>query len=453
MSGSEFRSGSQFYGSPAQNDDKEPLGDLTNGPKKIAENRRYRSAKSYYNASAISTKAKKSASPKPKNKKNIKTPVKAPRPRKKSEPGRLIKAKKTETLPLNIFEDSDHLPPAYDITFVQLIARDPHWLYAYWEISAQTVAEIRQQIGDLLDQCAYTLRVYDVTLVNFNGFNANFFNDYDGLHANNRYIHFTNDNASYCAEIGVRDPYGRFYPFTRSNFVNTQRSNHSHRSDLIWKQVDDHLADKNFVNIQFDAPSPEEDVKTVKVNWQINLKRISLSIDEIKTFYIKTEPLKQLLRHRVESLIREKKSDTYFNEDWSIEESLLPGLITGKYSYRKAYLGASETLITEFEGASEEIFFKQVKAKKQKPFPFKIDMRLIVTGATEPDATVTLGDKKIDLDPDGLFQLEYHLQDGILPLNFTATSADNEHTRKISTSVTRERTQYEYKCRTFEPHG
>jgi hypothetical protein len=54
---------------------------------------------------------------------------------------------------------------------------------------------------------------------------------------------------------------------------------------------------------------------------------------------------------------------------------------------------------------------------------------LIIYGATEPDATVTIGDRQIKLRPDGTFSFRFALPDGEYSLPAAARSADGEETR------------------------
>ena len=63
------------------------------------------------------------------------------------------------------------------------------------------------------------LRVYDMTHMDFNGSNANHTWDLDvGFSVKNWYIHVWQDNADYCAELGLVSG-GNFIPLMRSNIV------------------------------------------------------------------------------------------------------------------------------------------------------------------------------------------------------------------------------------------
>lgn len=63
---------------------------------------------------------------------------------------------------------------------------------------------------------------------------------------------------------------------------------------------------------------------------------------------------------------------------------------------------------------------------KGRAFWFNINAELIIYGATEPDATVTIGDRKIRLRPDGTFSYRFALPDGSYELPVAATSTDND---------------------------
>jgi len=75
---------------------------------------------------------------------------------------------------------------------------------------------------------------------------------------------------------------------------------------------------------------------------------------------------------------------------------------------------------------------------KQRGFWLKVDCELIVYGATEPDAKVTVQGRPITLRPDGTFTMRYYLPDGKQVIPVKAVSGDNEESRVITPIVTRE---------------
>src|SRR5436190_14921259 len=67
--------------------------------------------------------------------------------------------------------------------------------------------------------------------------------------------------------------------------------------------------------------------------------------------------------------------------------------------------------------------------ERRKGFWFNVNAELIIYGATEPDATVTIGGRKIKLRPDGTFSYRFILPDGNYDLPAQATSADGDDSR------------------------
>ncbi|MBI3794682.1 MAG: DUF4912 domain-containing protein [Nitrospinae bacterium] len=78
-------------------------------------------------------------------------------------------------------------------------------------------------------------------------------------------------------------------------------------------------------------------------------------------------------------------------------------------------------------------------------FWFRLDCELIVYGATEPDAHVTLLGKKVDLRPDGTFSARFALPDGIQVLDAKAVSANGKFEKTITPTVTRGTTVFQNK--------
>ena len=85
----------------------------------------------------------------------------------------------TPQRPKKVFIDSEELPATYNKSTLTLIARDPYWIHAYWELAPTSIDEIRERIGNKIEQSTYVLRMYDVTLKDFNGDNANNWFDID----------------------------------------------------------------------------------------------------------------------------------------------------------------------------------------------------------------------------------------------------------------------------------
>ena len=79
--------------------------------------------------------------------------------------------------------------------------------------------------------------------------------------------------------------------------------------------------------------------------------------------------------------------------------------------------------------------------ERKKGFWFNVNAELIIYGATEADATVTIGGRKIQLRPDGTFSYRFSLPDGQYALPAVATSADGTDSRSAALKFSRD-TQY-----------
>ncbi|MCM8786655.1 MAG: DUF4912 domain-containing protein [Candidatus Omnitrophica bacterium] len=348
--------------------------------------------------------------------------------------------------------DTYDLPASYNQTYLTLIARDPFWIFAYWEITEDTLNQLKQKVNSKLDNGVFVIRMYDVTLIDFNGYNANRTFDIEiDPKANNWYINLWNDNATYCADLGFRLFNGMFFQLARSNFVTTPRFWLSNRKDEIWMEVKDNKI-KPFVNVEVSA---REELKSKKVaseevknpiHTENRIKRMRLSEADVKAYYSKLSPfLQELIAQR---LARYTASLRYHKRGKREQKISLynRGQILEAFPsdyVRKLFLGSSAEI---FGGASEAIFSgaseqKQIGEQKRKFF-FEIWTELIVYGRTEPTATVLFNNKKIQLNSDGTFRMQFALPDGKIPLEFIATSEDGIQKREISTEIERKKTKY-----------
>ena len=72
-----------------------------------------------------------------------------------------------------------------------------------------------------------------------------------------------------------------------------------------------------------------------------------------------------------------------------------------------------------------------------KKFWLVADCELILYGATQPDAFVTVSGRKVNLNPDGTFSMRFALPDGVTDLPVKAMPKDESDSRSIDISVAR----------------
>lgn len=73
----------------------------------------------------------------------------------------------------------------------------------------------------------------------------------------------------------------------------------------------------------------------------------------------------------------------------------------------------------------------------EKKFRLAADCELVLYGATEPDAFVTVAGRSVKLNPDGTFSMRFALPDGATDLPISAMSKEQTETRQIKISMTR----------------
>jgi hypothetical protein len=88
-------------------------------------------------------------------------------------------------------------------------------------------------------------------------------------------------------------------------------------------------------------------------------------------------------------------------------------------------------------GAMSPGLFSPARIPKAREFWLWVNTELIVHGATDPKAAVTIQDQPIKLRADGTFSVRMALPDGTQTIPIQATSPDREETKAITPIVTR----------------
>lgn len=129
-------------------------------------------------------------------------------------------------------------PERYGRSELMLMVVHPFLLYAYWEVTPESLQQSRDTLGAEMDRARAVLRMYDISLIHFDGKNAHHVFDIDiGLEARHWYLPVWTAEKSYCADIGFLARTGRFHQIARSNIIHTPRVAPSHRTDEQWMRV------------------------------------------------------------------------------------------------------------------------------------------------------------------------------------------------------------------------
>jgi hypothetical protein len=119
-----------------------------------------------------------------------------------------------------------NIPWGYGDVRIVGMARDPQWACAYWEISDEAIKAAREKLRD--SDAGLSLRIYDTTNRDFNGFNAHLHWDL-GIDRNTNVYHFNvgKPGTTIHVDVGVRKGDGGFQPIARSNAIEMPRDSMS----------------------------------------------------------------------------------------------------------------------------------------------------------------------------------------------------------------------------------
>ncbi|HVV01159.1 MAG TPA: DUF4912 domain-containing protein [Verrucomicrobiae bacterium] len=139
-----------------------------------------------------------------------------------------------------------------------------------------------------------------------------------------------------------------------------------------------------------------------------------------------------------------------FRRQTAFESGEIPELLQGRRGARKQILRpkgfefpspSSAEIAGLVAGPPPEQALSSALLPSERPrersFWFNINAELVVYGATEPDARVTIGGKPIRLRPDGTFSYRFALPDGYYELPAVAISADGFESRGAELRFTR----------------
>ncbi len=314
------------------------------------------------------------------------------------------------------------LPGGYGASRLVLMARDPQWAYAYWDVPDEMRQPLRDQGGK-----QFALRLYDVTDMPLNQQQPHSVQQYeiDEL-TMNWYLPLPVSDREYTAELGYLASGGRWLSLVRSNTV---------RVAPIY-------------------PSDWEDDQMVTIGWEETL--FGRQFGQLKS----PQPIAAEAMH--EAMYQRSRPVTA-----PIAGSLFGGMSGVGYETMSSFglpttSGQSMSGIGRGEGFNAAGFNAAGRnmsglnmsglnmsglnmsgaglfnAPRQRQFWLVADAELIIYGATEPTASLTIGGEPIQLTADGTFRLQMSFQDGQLRFPIMAVAADGEQMRQVEIRTERQ---------------
>ena len=363
-----------------------------------------------------------------------------------------------------VFVDRSELPVHYGRTGVSLIARDPDSVYAYWEISPSSLREVKSKLGEAYKNSIRTLRMLDITGIDFNGTNAKGQFDIDlDPKTQSRYVILPNDNATVCADLGLKTATGVFYPLARSNVISTPSANESDCMETTWVKVKHKQGSKPFVVARtFSLPPKQESAvqtstakaQTGEYEEEAGMTPARRNADALDTSTAERTGETALPSARVQPKGPGEKSPTaaptghiglrpenVFNEREIISSFITNHIDSSEEAAFSAGVATSSSFFADLADVSSAAIggggSERQRLQQGKDFFLHLDADFIVYGKTKPGAAVTLDDQPLTLRQDGSFTVRFALPDGMVPLNFLGQSPDGSDKKNISLTVGR----------------
>lgn len=333
------------------------------------------------------------------------------------------------TAPVEKFEaEEGELPDSYGTEQLFLTARDPHWLFAAWDLTQE---QLRHYNALSVDH-HLVLRVY---ARDFSGELA--LQVHVHPESRNWFIPVPHAGARYAAELGYYLASKAWVEISRSGVTLTPPDTLAEETNvrltslpadvpfeellaLVKSAVKEHvplvealqqLRAEGYANL----PGPKEAVAPAP--WtpaQEQALAQVVSIDQVRRVWIGSLEVTELIRRQLE-----KQASSLTAAQFSRPTS--PG-------------AGFSSLSSPFGGGGGA-------PGKEKGFWFNVNAELIIYGATEPDASVTIGGRPIRLRPDGSFSFRFALPDGEFSLPAVAVCADGDDARAALLEFTRQ-TEY-----------
>ena len=333
------------------------------------------------------------------------------------------------------------LPESYGTKKLFLTARDPHWLYAHWDLTReqQVVLNAESTDGHLI------LRIYTGKIA---GHPANEIH----VHPESRhwFAHVERAGNSYAAELGYYSTFGKWTRVAVSSGTVTPPDAASAESGA------------EFATIPFEFPFAKL-MQIIEEAVRDNLP-LALAIEELRRHGHPDLP--RFSSSGASSVAPAPSATPGPARVWTPEQEKALAKIINIDETRRVWMGSLE--ITElirrrleqnvtspvtafgapgFTGPSgissvtSPFGGEGAAAAKGNGFWFNVNAELIIYGATEPDAKVTLGGHEIKLRSDGTFSFRFALPDGKYDLPAVAVSADGTDGRAAELKFSRE-TEY-----------
>ncbi|MFM6343028.1 MAG: DUF4912 domain-containing protein [Dolichospermum sp.] len=307
------------------------------------------------------------------------------------------------------------LPAGYGESRIVLLPRDPQWAYTYWDIPNDHKEELRRQGGQTL-----ALRIYDVTDVDLDYQSPHSLQEYpaDEL-AREWYLPIPVSDRDYVIDVGYRTADGGWLVLARSARVHIPPVYPADWIEDVFITVDfeEDLRAKTF----YELVPPSKKLPTVTASGEGN-------------------PIYEQIFGLAESAEAQRVAGSLFGSMQHVPGSAAPEQALSSYVFPSGVgmWAVPNVSGLNMSGVGMSGFSAGAVPARPRKFWLVADAELIVYGATEPDANVTIAGRPIKLNADGTFRFQMSFQDGLIDYPILAIAADGEQSRSIHMKFERE---------------
>lgn len=323
----------------------------------------------------------------------------------------------------SVDEGLGDLPSGYGDSRIVLLPRDPQWAYAYWDIPIEHKNELRHHGGQQL-----ALRIYDVTDINLDYQSPHSIQEYpiDEM-AREWYVPIPVSDRSYAIDIGYRCGDGRWLVLARSASVGIPPVYPSDWIEDVFITVpwEEELIDRTFVELIPPSYKTADDSVAGTAGATGTAETTGNSNTEQNAIYERIFGMTAA----TESL---RISGSLYG---SMQQSPLESVSSFVFPSGVGMWAQPTTFGVNMSGVGMSGIgmsgMGMDSSDRQRQFWLIADAELIVYGATEPDAAVSIGGRQIKLNPDGTFRFQMSFQDGNIDYPIVAVAKDGEQQRSV----------------------
>lgn len=324
------------------------------------------------------------------------------------------------------------LPESYGTRKLFLTARDPHWLYAHWDLTREQQAELNEESTD----GHLILRIFIGKIEGHPAYEIH-------VHPESRhwFAHVERAGNSYTAELGYYSALGKWMRVAVSSGTVTPPDAAAKEDTAEFATIPYEFPFERLMQIIEDAVRENvplaQAIEELRRAGHPDLPRFTHSVHSP---VVTPGPTRQWTPEQEKALARIINIDET-RRVWmgSLEiTELIRRRLAHEVASPVAGFGISSPGLTS---SPTSPFGGGIRAEKTKEFWFNVNAELIIYGATEPDAKVTLAGHEIKLRSDGTFSFRFALPDGHYDLPAVAVSADGTDGRAAELKFSRE-TQY-----------